>query len=366
MPPHIAIAVTNDIATDNRIKRIATTLSEMGFKVTIAGRRLKRPVETTISFQHKLFKLWFNKGPFFYAEMNLRLFFWVLTHRFKYVLANDTDTLWGLTLAASLKRTKLFFDAHEYFTQVPELVGRPKTQAVWQYIENRCIPKAEQCYTVCQSIADIYHQTYQKPFAVVRNVPFALPKPAERFYCRKRVVLYQGALNVGRGIELMIESMKFVPNAELWIAGSGDIEDNLKQLTLTLQLQTKVVFWGRLPYAQLVPITQQARIGLSLEEDLGLNYHYALPNKLFDYIQARMPVIVANLPEMQKIVTDYKVGRVLSDPQAVVLAGMINAMLDMSVDQAEALVENLEKAAQELCWENEKTKLEAIYKPYFQ
>ena len=71
-----------------------------------------------------------------------------------------------------------------------------------------------------------------------------------------------------------------------------------------------VIFTGRLPFEELAQLTSTAHLGLSIEEDLGLNYRYTLPNKLFDYIQAQIPVLVTNLPEMSAIVNQYKIGEI--------------------------------------------------------
>ena len=84
--------------------------------------------------------------------------------------------------------------------------------------------------------------------------------------------------------------MQEIDNAVLVIAGDGDIAIQLKTLAHSLRLQDKVKFLGRMLFNEVKYITVQADLGLSIEEDLGLNYKYALPNKLFDYIQAEIPV----------------------------------------------------------------------------
>ena len=90
-----------------------------------------------------------------------------------------------------------------------------------------------------------------------------------------------------------------------------------------------------------------------------MNYHYALPNKLFDYIQARVPVVVADLPEMRKVVEDYGVGEVLTERSAEFLAQTISRVMD----NATTYEQHLQQAATQLCWENECARLEEIYRP---
>jgi glycosyltransferase involved in cell wall biosynthesis len=135
-----------------------------------------------------------------------------------------------------------------------------------------------------------------------------------------KIILYQGALNQGRGLEAAIRAMKFLDGAELWIAGDGDITEQLKLMVAELKLDQKVKFLGRLPLAELSQITRKADLGISLEEDLGLNYRFALPNKLFDYIQAGVPVLVSNLRKMRKIVEQDRMGAIAETHQRKELA----------------------------------------------
>jgi glycosyltransferase involved in cell wall biosynthesis len=258
----------------------------------------------------------------------------------------------------------LLYDSHEYFTEVPELIGRPIVRSIWTWIEKHLVPKVSAAYTVCDSIAKAYHDLYSVDFKVVRNLPvcteFKKMEHQEKSLYQPKIILYQGALNVGRGIEAAIRAMNYIDGAELWLAGDGDITSQLKQLVEELKLDTKVKFLGRLPIGKLGEITCQADLGISLEEDLGLNYRFALPNKLFDYIQAGVPVLVSNLPEMRRIVEHYQIGAFTETHQRKDLAEKIKLML---FDQGKRRVwkQNLHFAATDLCWEKEEKVLCEIY-----
>ncbi|MDH3381162.1 MAG: group 1 glycosyl transferase, partial [Flavobacteriaceae bacterium] len=104
--------------------------------------------------------------------------------------------------------------------------------------------------------------------------------------------------------------------------------------------------------------TSQAILGISIEEDIGLNYRYALPNKLFDYIQAKIPVLVSNLPEMSNLVSHYKIGEIIIERNPITIAKLIESM----IENKNLYLHNLEIAAKELIWENEKVKLINILK----
>ena len=130
----------------------------------------------------KRMKLLFEKGPLFYAEYNIRLFFFLLFHRANLLLSNDLDTILPNYFISKLKRCKMVFDSHEYFTETPELVHRPKVQKVWKRIEGFVVPKLNEMITVCDSIADLFRQKYGVKCHVIRNIPprKALPSEGEK------------------------------------------------------------------------------------------------------------------------------------------------------------------------------------------
>ncbi|HAZ04326.1 MAG TPA: glycosyl transferase group 1 [Prolixibacteraceae bacterium] len=361
----IAISVINDLVTDNRVHKVATTLQEMGYEVTLIGRLLPESLPISRTYNTRRMCLFFTKGPWFYAEYNIRLFFILLFSKFNVFVSNDLDTLLPNFLVSKLTNSPLYYDSHEYFTEVPELVDRPKVRRAWENLEKELLPKIRNAYTVCQSIAEAYRYKYGTYFHVVRNVPdrmvpFEIPADKKLDFGGKKIILYQGALNIGRGLEQIVRAMQEIDNAVLVIAGDGDIAIQLKTLAHSLRLQDKVKFLGRMLFNEVKYITVQADLGLSIEEDLGLNYKYALPNKLFDYIQAEIPVLVSNLPEMKKIVTDYQVGAILDSHQPQQMAKQIAGILN-NREQIAVWKENLKKAAGELCWENEKEALKIIY-----
>lgn len=364
----VSLSVINDLVTDNRVHKVAASLQNMGFEPILIGRLLpdSQPVER-IYPTHRM-KLIFSKGPLFYLEYNLHLLFYLLKTEVDVLVANDLDSLPANFLASRIKRKPLVYDSHEYFTEVPELLGRPVVRSIWKWLEKQLVPKVDAAYTVCDSIADVYADLYKVHFHVVRNLPVCIEVgsiSSEIFkpVAAPKIVLYQGALNMGRGIESAIRAMQFVEGAELWLAGDGDLTAQLKQLVVELSLENKVKFLGRLPFAQLYEVTCQADLGISLEEDLGLNYRFALPNKLFDYIQAGVPVLVSDLPEMRRIVERYQIGAIAESHQVNALAAKITSVL-FDADKNTLWKENLKLAAKELCWENEETILREIYTPF--
>lgn len=364
----VSLSVINDLVTDNRIHKVAVSLQKMGFEPVLIGRILPESQAVERPYSTLRMNLLFRKGPLFYFSFNMRLFFILIKTRIDVFVANDLDTLPANYLASRLKRKPLIYDSHEFFTEVPELIGRPFVRSIWKWIEKLMVPQVTAAYTVCNSIAEVYREQYGVNFKVVRNLPLSSEKTttSEEKPLKNdgpKIILYQGALNMGRGIEAAIRSMQYLEGAELWLAGDGDIASQLRQLTRELKLESKVKFLGRLPLNQLKEITRKADLGISLEEDLGLNYRFALPNKLFDYIQAGVPVLVSNLPEMRKIVEQYQIGEIAETHQRKELAKVIQSAL-FDGEKTKLWKLNLPKAAAELCWEKEEQVLKEIYFPY--
>jgi glycosyltransferase involved in cell wall biosynthesis len=368
-PMHIILAVTNDISTDQRVIRTAHTLHDMKARVTIIGRRFGKPVEyTDLQFKAIRMKLVFNRGALFYAEYNLRLFWRLMIMKADILISNDLDTLPAVYLASKIRNTSLLYDSHEYFTEVPELMGRRGVQRVWEWIESLMLPHILHACTVSSPIARAYQNKYGIKMQVIRNLPFksdqtSKPFPALRNGSEK-IILYQGSLNMGRGLEMAIQAIQFTSNVRLILIGKGDLENKLKQLVLTLGLQDRITFTGRLSPDQLIGYTIQADLGISLEEDLGLNYRFALPNKVFDYIQAEVPVLVSDLPEIRALVEEYKVGMINHSMNAEELGALFTLILSND-DQLQEWKNNLKIAADELCWEKEESKLIALVQSAF-
>ena len=354
----VIVSVTNDISTDQRVAKVCATLMQNNFEVLLIGRKLKSSIPLKRAFKTKRFNLLFNTGFLFYAEYNFRLFCYLLFTKKDILLANDLDTLLPNYLISKLQNKKIVFDSHELFPEIPELVHRPKVKKVWLTLEKHILPKLKNNYTVCNSIAEFYKNKYQSNFTTIKNLPSKkeVKKGAFSFDTKgEKIILYQGALNVGRGIELMIETMEFLENHLLVLIGDGDIHQTLKDKVIAEALGNKVFFLGKISPKKLHKLTPLADLGLSLEEDLGLNYRFALPNKIFDYIQGEVPILVSNLPEMSKVISAYKVGEIVKNRTPEKLAKQIKEVLEKEYTK------ELKLAKTALIWEQQEEKLIAIF-----
>lgn len=355
----IILSVTNDLTTDQRIEKICATLVSNNFELLVIGRKLKTSIPISRKYKVHRMHLLFNNGFLFYTEYNLRLFFKLLFIKKDILVSNDLDTLLPNYLVSKLQSKTIIYDSHELFTEIPELIHRPRIKKIWTRIEKYIVPNLKNCYTVSNSIAEYYNAKYNTSFQTIRNIPRIknINSGAFPFAIKgEKIILYQGAVNVGRGLELMVETMKYLKNHIFVVIGSGDIIISLKKQASKLIALKKIYFLGKLSPLEMQKLTPLADLGISLEDDLGLNYRYALPNKLFDYLHAEIPVLVSNLPEMKKVIDQYQIGEIVIDRNPKSLAKQIEEF-DLQKHSNEIIT-----AKKVFNWRNEEQKLISIYK----
>ncbi|PKP51539.1 MAG: glycosyltransferase [Bacteroidetes bacterium HGW-Bacteroidetes-1] len=365
------VSVINDLVTDQRVHKSCLTLTKAGFKVLLVGRVLHNsPPMPERPYDCKRMRLLFEKGPLFYAEFNLRLFFLLFWHRADILLANDLDTLLPNFLISRLRKRPLIFDSHEYFTETPELVNRKLKQKIWKNIEKFVVSRLDEMITVNDSIANLFRHEYGLKVHVIRNLPLkytpfnVLSRNDLHLPVHKKILILQGSgINVDRGAEELVMAMKQLPELLLLIIGGGDVIKSLHEMVEINGLQQQVTFLPRMPYAQMMQYTQNADLGLTLDKDTNLNYRLSLPNKIFDYIQAGIPVLASPLPEIKKIIDTYDLGTFVINHDPEMIASAIKQVFDDS-DRLQQWQKNTIKAAKELCWENEENILLNIYGQY--
>ncbi len=288
------------------MRRHAEILVNAGFSVLLVGRKRKKSIalDQEPFEQHRL-NCWFEKGMLFYIEYNLRLLFYLLKHTADIYVAVDLDTLLPNTLASLIHHNKLVYDAHEYFTEVPELIGRPYIQYIWNYVAKICLPYTHQRYTVGEALAKELTLVYGMPFEVIMNVP-KHGNFNEASNGTEKLIVYQGALNVGRGLEAIIKAMHSF-DGKLLLIGEGDLSETLRALVQTEKLNQKVAFAGWVKPSELPAYTQKAWLGYNLLEAESKSYYFSLANKFFDYIHAGIPQLCPPFPEYSAIQEKFEV-----------------------------------------------------------
>jgi glycosyltransferase involved in cell wall biosynthesis len=331
---HITVLVSNDLEFDQRVRKVCNTLLQLGFEISLVGRKLPTSKDFERPYEIRRFKLWFSKGALFYAHLNVRLFFYLLFKKTDVILANDLDTLLPAYLVSKLRGKKLVYDSHEYFTEAEGLTGRKFQKTVWEKIEGWIFPKLKNVYTVNESIAHIYSNKYRVNVRVVRNIPELKEWTSKknradiRLPDDKFIMVLQGAyIDPDRGGLEALQSLEYLENVLLLIIGSGREMPLLKELASQEKYQGKVMILDKMPFSELMQYTMNADLGLTLDKPLHLNYKYSLPNKLFDYTHAGIPVLASDLPELRRIITEYKVGFLIETTTPKAIADRVNEII---------------------------------------
>jgi glycosyltransferase involved in cell wall biosynthesis len=366
MGRRILFTVTNDLQFDQRMRRICGTLSNAGYDVTLIGRRPispSSPLTQTPYTQVQLAGLIFTKGKLFYLEFNLRLLLLLLFKPCDAICSIDLDTAVPGIIAAKLRKKIHIFDAHELFTHVPEVARRPRIQAIWEKVQAFTFKHCNTAFTVGPAIAQYFTEKYHKPVQVVRNMPRAsvvAHTDTAHFAAieNKKFILYQGALNEGRGLELLIQAMVNIP-CELVLAGEGDVSEPLRKLTQSLNLENKVHFLGMIPPHQLPALTKLAYIGFNVSENVGLSYYLSLNNKFFDYTQSHLPSLINPYPEYKQLLSEFQVG-LLTEPKIESIIEQASELLN-NPSLYQELKSQCIAASEKWTWEQETPKLLSIF-----
>lgn len=271
----------------------------------------------------------------------------------KIILASD---LYALPLAARLKKQsggKLFYDSREIYSALGSLSQFPTKQKFQNAIEKFYVASVDEMIVSGDLDAEYLSKyfAHSLPYHTIMNLPPSVKVERTNFLRKDlalspetRIVLYQGALLEGRGIEQLIDSIQLIENAVLCIIGTGPKEQVFRNKVYNLGLEKKIMFFGEVPYSELPQITASADIGTALFQSISLSYQLALPNKLFEYFMAGLPVIASDLPAMRKIYKEFNFGSLVpNDVSAEKLAEEITTLLEKKSQYSEVLKSASEK-----------------------
>lgn len=365
MGKRVVIAAISDLATDQRLHKVTLTLQEAGYTVILIGTRRRKSLPLSPRpYPTRRIRLVFQKGLFFFAEFNLRLFLRLLFIKGDIFLGNDLDAIGAVWLAGTLRRKPIVYDTHEYYLGMPELDGRSRVKKVWQHLEAFVFPRIAYIYTICDSFRDLYYKDYGKRLGVVRNVPYLkaadidvpLPKELEdQLPKNKFFLLFQGAgINPERGVEELVQAMPLLDPARfhLVIIGGGENWAKIVGMVKDRHLTDRITLIPKIPFELLRSLTRRAHLGLSLDKPNNINHIYGLPNKIFDYLHSGVPVLVSRLVELEKIVDTYDVGDFIDNHEPAHIAAKILA-ISSDPGRLERWKQHTARVREELNWEHE-------------
>jgi hypothetical protein len=280
---------------------------------------------------------------------------------FDLIVANDADC-WPLGL--SLRGNgRVLLDAHEYAPLEFEdrFYWRLFYQGYRTWICRECLHRADAVTTVCDGIADEYARVFQVPLpTVILNAPSrrdATPRPTPESPVR---LIHHGLASPSRQIEGMIALMDFLDarfTLDLML-----VEPDVRYAARLRRLagsNPRIVFKKPVPTSEIVASIQAYDIGLFLLPPTNFNYRLALPNKFFEFVQARLAVAIGPSPEMARLVRRHQLGVVAEDFEPASLARLLNALDRPAVDR---LKEASHRAAGFLCWEDAGQALDGVVK----
>ncbi|MEM1096585.1 MAG: glycosyltransferase [Bacteroidota bacterium] len=285
--------------------------------------------------------------------------------------ASDLYVLHALHQARQHRHSsaKLVYDARECYPHVASTAGRPWVTAVWERVERRGLRHTNAVFTVSDSIADWMAATYggRRP-QLMHNVP-AYQSVARTNYLREHldlsedipIVLHQGQMRKHRGCGWLVEAMAHVPGAHLVFLGRGAEQLVLEARADAIGISPRVHFMPPVPPDALLRVTTSADIGVTLLEDVCLNHRYALPNKLFEYIMAGLPVVASDLPECRRVVVPSGVGQVVEPTDTAQLAATLREMLAHRADWRRQVRQGASAVFETFSWEAASQRLTETY-----
>jgi glycosyltransferase involved in cell wall biosynthesis len=377
--------VLQDITYDSRVKREAKTLSQAGYRVKILdweypldssdGRTLQRESLNGVEVSRiRILTRGLPRNAFFrgikYLEYLWAAFRQAVRERADIYHAHDLYPLVPAFLGAKLRRAKVIYDAHELWTEQARISN--SVARVWRKIERFLLPRVDAVLTVNEALAKVLHVEYgaKKPVVVMNCQPHANPertlKLAEFLKNKgiqgKRIVLYQGGLMPGRGLSQLVHAFEFLEeDIVLILMGDGTLKQELSVLVRQLGLGDRIAFHPLVLPDVLLTYTASADLGVVICENTCRNNYLCLPNKLFEYLAAGIPIVMCDFPELRKLLRKYEVGREFDPSSPKSIASAIQFCL---ADPAryERMRANTQKAILEYNWENEAAKLLKVYR----
>ncbi len=368
MEKRIAVLVSNDLNHDQRVLKTCETLASKGWKPYVIGREMRDSSALTIPFEGHRMRLPFKRGVGFYAALQFALIRALQSQSFAAIWSNDLDTLLPGYLVSRWNKIPLVYDSHEYFTEAAGLTGRPLQRGVWLRLEQFLFPRIRSVITVNHGIAGAYVKRYPaaksgKPF-VVRNMPRKRKlavKDNVKWRARLGVsqgqclLILQGAfLDKDRGVKLAVETVRIRPEWSLVLVGAGTEWEWAKDQVDSFS--GRLICLPKMPFEELRSLTASVDVGLSLDQGNHGNYWMSLPNKLFDYIHAGIPIVASPMPEVAHVINHYEVGAVVESMDAPGVALAIERVLEC--DPTHWKKRSVE-AASELNWEAEEGQIHA-------
>jgi len=359
------IAFLGNPHLDSRVTNLTSSLEEKGYSIRVTSfdfqQKNFQPVKGSIS----IFPLERKKSSFlFYLNFALILCRELRKSSACIYFAEDIYTLPFVVFYAVLKKAKVIYNCRELFSSLWGRQRRKFSLFILKSVERIFIRKCSLVLTAGELDTHYIEKTYSLSNVItLRNTPaYTIPanipnlRTALNIPAGKTILLYQGVVASGSGITKIFKALAEIPEAALLILGDGLQKNSFCSAAEELGISDRVYFYGMVNHNELLNYTAAADIGLALIENISFNYYYALPNRLFEYIMAGVPVIASSLPQMKEIIDKYKTGVCIDAEKEEEVISAIKSMI-ASPFELKSYKENCFEAAKELNWQIEFGKL---------
>jgi len=315
----------------------------------------------------------FNKALYFFTSKFIKnknltekfLNFTLGTNKFKKILSSENydfiivEDLYLLPFAFKIKmQSRIILDAREYY---PEEFNSPffnffKKNEILR-ICNEYLHQCNSLITVSKGLSKLYLQNFGLNFEVLRSVPFFVNRNLQLNDDPKIKLVHHGNANRDRKIENLIYIVNHLDNRyilDLYLVGDKQYIKELKQLIFS---SSKIRILEPVPYNMIIPMLSKYDVGFYYLEPNGLNTTFNLPNKIFEFIQARLAIFIGPSPDMADIITEFKCGFIANTFE---IKDSINLLNNLTLDEINLAKKNSDIAAKILCYENEIKKLDTI------
>jgi glycosyltransferase involved in cell wall biosynthesis len=370
---------------DGRLKRVASALAKAGYRVTVIdvdheGGTVQELEQFGISVRHISLPRWTQ--PFYKSSAKIPWLLFKVTRILLGILtvvlasadiyhASDITALPACYLAARLRRKPLIYESYELPLVDQRTKRQPIIRSVSVWLLRLMLPYCSSVIMVSPPLVEEMQHLYGGPGAVViRSVPnYQVAPTSDRLRrtlgldAATRIALYQGYVQPNRGLDLLVHAAKFLaPETVIVVMGDGPSKSSLAELVAQEGMGDRVKLLPLVPYTELLSWTASASIGLNvLPPDYSPSIYFCLPNKLFEYLMAGLPVLTSHLPAVVEVLRQYDVGQVVDslDPKAV--AEAINALLADKEALMRMRANALAAARDTLNWEAESQRLVRLY-----
>lgn len=327
----ICMVTTSDIRFDSRILNEAYSLSKK-YDLTIISKGNKKTKIPKYPFKVKFVE----PSKISLKQINvvvslIKLIVKAFKENPQVFHAHDLDGLLCALLPALAKRKKLIYDSHELWTGLYNYDHLRGLQWLIPFLEKCAVKHVSHIITVNQSIARIIEKKYHTSVTVVMNVSpykkYHKNKFLQKKYPGEILLLHIGTVIRGRGGEKMIDALKYLPN-DISIVFLGSVDDKLFNYIKIKKIDNRVHFLPPVDPSDIVKVACSADLGLSLTENTSINFYLSLPNKLFQYISAELPILGSDFPEFKKVILGNKIGDVVKPQNPRAIAKKIAMILE--------------------------------------